>query len=173
MLIDKFINALDVFLNAVCGTLIVLITLGMFIQVIFRYLTNTSSGIAEEGLPVLMIWLSMLICGYIYIRGQHINTDLVFTVLKGKKLTVLKVFISVSVLIFAVIFGLAGWQQTKVMLVLGQRSGTSISYPLWTTEISLVIGMALLILYSLIDLIRNLYELFPGQKPGITEMKDS
>lgn len=75
--VDKFV------VNTTIGLFIVM-TLIVFMQVIFRYVFRNSLTWSEEIARYMLVWIIFIGAGYVLGQGAHVNLDILFTRFPGK-----------------------------------------------------------------------------------------
>jgi TRAP-type transport system small permease protein len=122
-------------------------------QVASRYVLNLPLVWTEETGRHLMIWMVFLSSTVVYRRRQHIAIDLIGNRLGPRGRAAASIFVT---LVLALFFGLMvryGWELTA--RTMGQRS-SALRYPMGYAYAALPVGGALLLLYAIENVVRNL-----------------
>lgn len=86
-----------------CLLVFVLMSLLTFIQVILRYIFNSSIVFSEELSRYLFVWLTFIGIAYGVKKGSHLSVDVVFNRLKGPVRTAVSVLAMALYISFAVL----------------------------------------------------------------------
>lgn len=81
----KFLKRFNKFEEIVLVSSLVINVAIVFMQVIMRYLFNTSLAWSEELSRYIFIWQVWLGSSIAYVDNQHIRVDLIFSIFKSKK----------------------------------------------------------------------------------------
>jgi TRAP-type C4-dicarboxylate transport system permease small subunit len=122
-------------------------------QVASRYVLNLPLVWTEETGRHLMIWMVFLSSTVVYRRRQHIAIDLIGNRLGPRGRAAASIFVT---LVLALFFGLMvryGWELTA--RTMGQRS-SALRYPMGYAYAALPVGGALLLLYAIENVVRDL-----------------
>lgn len=130
-------NALDAILRPVLILLMVALVSSVSWQVISRYIFSSPSSWTEEVARFLLIWIGVLGAAYAFRTGVHLGLDVLPKKLSGTAARVLKLFILLMVMIFAV-----------GVLVIGGFSLVSLTWEL--KQYSAVLGLPIAVVYSVI-----------------------
>jgi TRAP-type C4-dicarboxylate transport system permease small subunit len=88
----------------VIGAFVILVSLVVFIQIVFRYFLNFSLGWSDELARILFIWISLLGAAVCVKRGQHFAFGVIAARLERKSRHILNAGASLMVLGFCLFF---------------------------------------------------------------------
>jgi C4-dicarboxylate transporter DctQ subunit len=138
-----------------CRLFLVLMSVIVVVQVFSRYLFNYSFVWAEELVRYLMIWMVMIGAARVQAMGEHIRIDF-FPMLAGPRgRRLMDTVFRLCTLTFLIIIFVKGIK-IAAFNRLFESSGLRISM-LWPT-LAIPIGAFLIILYTLKDLVQDIYQ---------------
>ena len=147
----RFTQALDRFCDAVnrvsevgIGLLIAATVAVTFLQVVCRYVLDSSLSWSEEFSRYAFIWAIFLGAGSVARRGQHMAVDALRNVLPGQPRRALEVGIAIVGIIFFAVFGYTALLLTENAM--GQIS-TALEIPIAVVYASAPLGVALTVLH--------------------------
>lgn len=150
-ILGKLEKVVDNCVVLVCGSMLLGITVLIFIQVIFRYVLQNSISWSEELTRYMLIWTVFLAAGYVLNKGGHANIDLVLTRLSPKMRAVVEKCTLLLVMAFAGIIIRYGF----MLMRFGQRQiSSALEIPMHYVYLAIPIGGALLIFYCVVLLCR-------------------
>jgi TRAP-type C4-dicarboxylate transport system permease small subunit len=166
----RFTRALDRFCDVVnraseigIGLLIGATVAVTFLQVIFRYVLDSSLSWSEEFSRYAFIWAIFLGAGSVVRRGQHMAVEALRAVLPGRPRRFLEIGIGAVGIIFFILFG-----YTAVILTgnaMGQIS-TALGIPIAVVYASAPLGAALTVLHLTNGIIQGIAGAPPPQTAG-------
>lgn len=122
-------------------------------QVASRYVFDLPLVWTEETGRHLMIWMVFLSSTVVYRRRQHIAIDLIGSRLGPRGRAVASIFVTLVLAFFFVLMVRYGWELTT--RTMGQRS-SALRYPMGYAYAALPVGGALLLLYAVESVVRDL-----------------
>lgn len=135
----------------------------MIVQVVMRYVFNSSLIWAEELCRYILVWMTFLLAGVAFHRGELVAVDLVTGALPPKARLALKILVTLPIIIFLGIIVFYGWRFASRMGIqtipaidfiwsaLGSKEEAEIS--VFWIYISAPVGCALLIAHMLTSLL--------------------
>jgi len=99
---------LEKVLAFLCGTLLFLMVIDVFWQVLSRYVLSSPSSFTEELARFLLMWIGLLGSAYAYRRKAHLGLDILVEKLDAAKRKTADRFADLVVLIFAFIVMIIG-----------------------------------------------------------------
>ena len=99
---------------AVAMTIVAIMVMALSLSAITRFISGTGYDWLIELPPVLVCWLVFPLLGPLFKQGSHIQVDFLSSVLSGKQLYFLKVFINGVALLAALVFFKAGLEATQL-----------------------------------------------------------
>ncbi len=145
-------KAVDTCVICISGSLLLSVTILIFVQVICRYLLQSSLSWSEELTRYLMVWIVFLSAGYVLNKGGHANVDLLLNMVPVRSRIWLGRFIIVLLAVFAGILIRYG----AMLMRFGSRQKSSaLQIPMHYVYAAIPIGGALLVFYCLTMLVRK------------------
>ncbi|WP_136661588.1 TRAP transporter small permease subunit [Nitratireductor sp. XY-223] len=151
-------GALEKLTAVTSSAIAAVMVLALTLSAVTRYVSGTGYDWFIELPPALVPWMVFPLLGPLLRSGSHIQVDLLPSILKGRSLLALKMFIYVTVLTGAVIFFLAGNEAVALFRRLGQLMELEIEIPIWWMYLAFPTGFAILILFSLELLLETLQD---------------
>ena len=141
--IEKIVNR---GVEVVCCSLLVGITVLIFVQIIFRYLLQNSISWSEELARYMMIWTVFLAAGYVLSKGAHANIDMLINRFSPTMRMVLEKGSLLLIMAFAVIMIRYG----LMLMRFGSRQiSSALGVPMGYVYLAIPIGGVLLLFYCL------------------------
>ena len=170
---DRLNNFLEKVLMAVACIILAGTTLSLSAEALGRTLFSRTWGLLEELPALFMPYVVFLLLGVALRRGLHVSVDLLPTFLRGRAKDLLMVAIYAAIamgsclLLYGALLGVRGFYQ------MGFKTTTEIAFPIWIFYLSLVIGFAILILFSTEMFLKSILSLKKdSQTKGNREEKD-
>jgi TRAP-type transport system small permease protein len=135
----------------VTGTLFLACILINIANVIGRYVFAQPIFWAEEVLVFIIIWAVFLAAASIVYRGEHLNMDLFYALMKGR----LKFIVNTAIVVlFIGCAGIVVVQSYKVVLLYVEGGGVSVAagVPMVVPHAAILVGFCLMILALLVRL---------------------
>jgi TRAP-type C4-dicarboxylate transport system permease small subunit len=167
------LNTVDVLLNRLLQSLLVIVTVVVTWQVFSRYVLNAPSSFTEELARFLLIWITLLGCVYAYRHNSHLGLDMVYSQASLSYRKWMYRFIHISVGAFAVcVMMIGGFSLMNMTEQLGQSS------PVMGIDISLVYSVVpisgfLILLYSIQALVDPDYDIVSHDEFAHAAMPDA
>ena len=157
---------MDSFAKIVLTALICIVALGQFVQVVTRYVLQIPVMGLEETLLYPTIWLYVLGAVNASRENSHIRANVLEIFLTRQRAHALLAVIG-EVLSLVVGLWLLGWvwDFTRYSWRVWRESPT-LYIPTFYADIALLVGMVLMMLWSLLHLARHLRELAEGADHG-------
>ena len=127
---------------AIMGLAMVAMAINTIANVFGRYVFAHSIYFSEELSEILMVTVTFVGLGYVTRKGRHIRMSAVYDTLPAAVRRWLMVFIAVST---AAAMFLLAWQAFEYVekVAMRGRLTPSMQIPLWTTYVSVVVGLSL------------------------------
>jgi TRAP-type C4-dicarboxylate transport system permease small subunit len=158
--VERVLAAVERALLPLLAGLLAFITLGVFIQVVLRYLFATSFLWGEELSLFAFIWcvfLGSAICSF---RRTHFAFDLFSEVLRGRAAGVQRLIVDLAVLAVTVILIIEGWRFSQLSI---QRMSPALGITLLVPTIVIPIAGALMLVVNVADLVRDCRRIWSGE----------
>jgi C4-dicarboxylate transporter DctQ subunit len=149
-IIDKLTENLMVYFG---NTLLLLITLMIFIEVVSRYIFGVSHGMVEENCQIFFLWVVFLCAGKVTKEDKHISISLIPLLIekKGNKRVerAYNIILHSSTILFAIILLYTGTLNVIQKKAAGAISCFEYVFPYWIYHLSLPVGAVLLIYWEI------------------------
>ncbi len=136
----------------------ILISIVVFIQVIFRYVLSQPLFWSEELPRYLLIWTTFLAAALAQKHRGHINITLAVNMLPAGAQRWLRVVTDVIILGFLGILAYSGWLVSRVTLY---HRSTALQIPMAAVYLALPVGGVLMMLYLLLQILQDVRTLRP------------
>lgn len=160
---ERFFARLERVLEPVLAGLLAFITIGVFIQVVLRYVFATSFLWGEELSLFAFIWcvyLGTAVCSW---RHTHFSFDMFSELLSGRAAGVQHLLVDLLVLVVTVVMVITGWQFSQMSL---QRMSPALGITLFVPTIVIPISGVLMSLVCLVDIARDCRQIWTGEAPA-------
>lgn len=137
----KLDKILDAFENASFVILLSVMTVIVFVQVIFRYIIHSSIPWSEELSRYCMVYVTFIGVSAGLKAGTHTGVDVVVEALHGKAKFVLKLIQQILVFVLTVLFFFYSVKYFTMLLSTGQKSAT-LHIPIAFAYFAMTIGFA-------------------------------
>lgn len=151
-IVKKIMDFINKAIVAVACAGMAAITLIICAQVVCRYLLGSPLAWAEELSLYIEVYVVFLAAAYALGSGQHICMDLLISKVPAKVAFILNKLTALVCLIFAIFMTQYCWIFT--VSEMGQKMATLPGYK-WMIYLALVISSALMVLYSIGNLLRR------------------
>lgn len=146
---NKFIDKVTQVCGVVAGILIFLTAIATFIEVVMRGIFNSPTEWAIEMSVYFVLVAGFLGMPVAYAAGKHINVDIFVSTRTPKAKCYLQIVSCILAIIFCAIFTYEAMDMSLTSLDLDRLSPSTLRVPLWIPQMSLPIGMGLLVLQFL------------------------
>jgi TRAP-type C4-dicarboxylate transport system permease small subunit len=160
--VERLFDRLERWLEPVLAGLLAFITIGVFIQVLLRYLFAMSFLWGEELSLFAFIWcifLGTVICSS---RHTHFSFDM-FEKLRGRPEGVKRLIVDLCVLAVTVVVVVTGWQFSQLSV---KRLSPALGITLFVPTIVIPVSGVLMSLVCLMDIGRDCVQIATGRRPG-------
>ena len=152
---------LERWLGPLLAALLAFITLGVFIQVVMRYLFAQSFLWGEELSLFAFIWCVYLGTAISSWRRTHFAFDL-FDTLTGRAAGVQRLIVDICVLAVTIVMVVEGWRFSQLSL---QRMSPALGITLFVPTLAIPLSGALMLIVSLRDIARDVRSIWSGCTP--------
>lgn len=149
--LENLSKPLELLILSLAGTGMALITIIIFMQVIFRCLIGSSLSWTEEISRYLEVWIVFLTAGYALGKGQHICMDLLIHILPANVNFVLEKVNAVICIFFSTVCAYYSYQY---MVAEKMQMFASVNISKAVVYFSMVLGFLFCIFYSIMNLTR-------------------
>jgi TRAP-type C4-dicarboxylate transport system permease small subunit len=145
------------------AVLLAFITIGVFVQVVMRYVFSMSFLWGEELSLFAFIWTVFLGAAVGVRRRIHLGFDFLPDLLTGRWAAgIQRVVIDLSILIVALLLLVEGWTFSMLSV---QRLSPALGISLFVPTLVIPISGALMLVIVLRDLVRDIRHLAAGERP--------
>lgn len=155
---EGLFDRLERWLGPVLAALLAFITVGVFIQVLLRYLFAMSFLWGEELSLFAFIWCIFLGTAICSARRIHFSFDM-FSGLRGRPQGVQRLVIDLCVLVVTVVLVVTGWQFSQLSVA---RLSPALGITLFVPTIVIPISGVLMSIISLMDIARDVRQIVTG-----------
>jgi TRAP-type C4-dicarboxylate transport system permease small subunit len=159
--VDRFFYRLERVLEPVLGGLLAFITIGVFIQVVLRYVFAESFLWGEELSLFAFIWcvfLGSAVCSW---RHTHFSFDMFSEMLGPRAAGVQRLVCDQCVLVCTVVIVITGWQFSNMSLA---RLSPALGITLFVPTIVMPVSGVLMSLVCLVDIYRDCRQIATGER---------
>jgi len=160
--VEGFFDRLERWLEPVLAGLLAFITVGVFIQVVLRYVFAKSFLWGEELSLLAFIWCIFLGTTICSIRHIHFSFDM-FAELRGRAAGVHRLIVDLCVLVVTVVMVATGWQFSTLSVA---RLSPALGITLFVPTIVIPVSGVLMSLVCLMDIGRDCVQIATGKRPG-------
>jgi TRAP-type transport system small permease protein len=161
--VEQVFARLERWLGPLLAGLLAFITLGVFIQVVLRYLFATSFLWGEELSLFAFIWcvfLGSVVCSW---RHTHFSFDIFSELLTGRAAGVQRLLVDLCVLAVTLTMAVTGWQFSQMSIA---RLSPALGITLLVPTIVIPLSGALMSLVCLTDIVRDCRQIWTGKGPA-------
>ena len=149
---ERFLVRVEGLLVPLLATLLALITIGVFTQVVLRYVFATSFLWGEELSLFAFIWCVFLGSAICSRRRTHFAFDLFDERLPARAAAAQRLLVDVAVLSVTALMVLAGWEFSQLSV---QRLSPALGITLFIPTIVIPSSAVLMLLATLVDIVRD------------------
>ena len=136
----------------ITGSLVGLVTILIFVQVIFRYVLQDSLSWSEELAKYMMVWIVFLSSGYVLSKGGHANIDFIINIVPPRWRRLLEQGTSCLLLFFSVLLIRHG----LVLMEYGSlQKSSALQIPMSYVYLAIPIGGVLLAFYCVLIIVKR------------------
>ena len=159
---ERFFARLERVLEPALAGLLAFITIGVFIQVVLRYLFAVSFLWGEELSLFAFIWCVFLGTAVCTWRHIHFSFDIFSELLTGRVAGVQRLMVDLCILLVTVVIVVTGWQFSQMSIA---RLSPALGITLLVPTIIIPVSGALMTLVILVDVARDCRQIWTGQAP--------
>ena len=163
---ERLFARLERVLEPALAGLLAFITIGVFIQVVLRYLFAMSFLWGEELSLFAFIWcvyLGTAVCTW---RHTHFSFDIFSEILGGRAAGVQRLLVDLCILTVTVVMAVTGWQFSRMSVA---RLSPALGITLLVPTIIIPVSGALMTLVILIDIARDCRQIWTGEAPAVRQ----
>ena len=163
---NRVFALLERVLEPVLAALLAFITIGVFIQVVLRYVFAMSFLWGEELSLFAFIWcvfLGTAVCSW---RHTHFSFDLFSEVLRGRAAGVQRLAVDLCILSVTVVMVVTGWQFSQMSIA---RLSPALGITLLVPTIIIPVSGVLMSIVCLVDIARDCRQIWTGETPARRE----
>ena len=133
--------------------ILVSMTVAIAYQITSRFIFNSPSKYTQEFLRYALIWLGIIGGGYCFFSNRHLNLPLLIEKVSDQMAVKLKLFNTVTVLLFGVAFSVAGIESFSANLAM---KTAMFQVPIGVLQLSMLVCGFMIITSQLISLVKLL-----------------
>lgn len=149
--LSSFTQGLKIFSGVIALAALILPTYQILAQIF--YPAGMKSWIYEVFI-YLLVWACLLTASTLTAEGRHIRVDSIFAVVKGATVRRIELFNTVVSLVFSAVILWYGFRITYDAWDIGERSVTSLQFPMWIYYAALPTSFFLTTVFYVIRLVR-------------------
>lgn len=130
--------------------------LALFVAAVERFVAGHGYAWMNDLPPYLLPWCVFPLMGVLFRSGRHITVEVAPSALKGSAQRLLRLLVALITLAAGIYFCFAGIDATGFFRMLGEVTETEIQVPLWLFYAAFPVGFALLALFALESVLREL-----------------
>jgi TRAP-type transport system small permease protein len=164
--VERFFARLERVLEPALAGLLAFITIGVFIQVVLRYLFAMSFLWGEELSLFAFIWcvyLGTVVCTW---RHTHFSFDIFSEILGGRAAGLQRLLVDLCIVIVTLVMAGTGWQFSRMSIA---RLSPALGITLLVPTIVIPVSGALMSLVTLIDIARDCRQIWTGETPAVRQ----
>jgi TRAP-type transport system small permease protein len=161
--VERLFDRLERWLGPVLAALLAFITIGVFIQVVLRYVFAMSFLWGEELSLFAFIWcifLGSAVCSW---RHTHFSFDMFSETLPPRALGVQRLIVDLCVLVVTVVIVVTGWEFSSLSLA---RLSPALGITLFVPTIVIPASGVLMSVVCLMDIVRDCRQIATGERPA-------
>ncbi len=135
--------------QTVSNIFLLLILIGVFTEVVSRYVFQQSHGFMEELCKWSQIWIAYLMMGLVEMSRGHIKVDILHQRLSRRSRKKLALVFDLIGLAFAATLFFSALASVQNLFLLGSRSTSGVPVPLWVPATAALVGAVLLASFCL------------------------
>ena len=142
--VTKIINAVRIFLEVICGCLLICLTVVVFAQVFNRFVLHGTFAWAEEAAIYMMIWMVFLGTSISILKDSNIRIDFFIRLLPTRLQYLLSVVCQIICVVFTGIMCQKSW---KIIQLNSHNLAPGIKIPIAVMYMGLTLSAVLMILF--------------------------
>lgn len=143
---EKFVNAITKICGVIAGALVLFCGFMIVYEVICRSIFNAPTEWVMEISTYCVVVAGFLGMGVTYAGKKHIQVELVMTNFSPKTRCYVEVLTCLAAIFYSFVFAVEAWEMTMRSLEFNNCAPSTLGTPLWIPQISMPIGMAVLLL---------------------------
>ncbi|HWC01810.1 MAG TPA: TRAP transporter small permease [Methylomirabilota bacterium] len=162
---ERLFGRLEPWLGPVLAALLAFITVGVFIQVVLRYVFALSFLWGEELSLFAFIWcvfLGTAVCSW---RHTHFSFDMLSGAMPARAEGVQRLVVDLCILTVTVVMVVTGWQFSNLSVA---RLSPALGITLFVPTIVIPVSGVLMTLVCLIDIVRDCRQIATGERSAGT-----
>lgn len=160
---SKFLNAVTKVVGIIAGILILLPALMVFYEVVMRGLFNAPTEWSIELSVYCVLIAGFLGMSVTYASGRHIHVDIVLSHLSAQTRCYIELLTTVVGIFFCAVFIMQSFDMALLSYEMDNTSPSTLRTPMWIPQMSLPIGIGLLLLQFVRTLLTDLQKICSGE----------
>jgi C4-dicarboxylate transporter, DctQ subunit len=155
-ILTKLIDQLSKVAAVLASVAYAVLTAGVFVGVVFRYVLMSPLGWTEELTRFLLVWSVMLGMAYTLRQGRHIRVTTLVRNFSPKVQRVLEFVCNIIAMVVLAVFVFKSYQFSAFTKDIGEVTQGTLRIPLWLSNMALPLGGGLFIIQYLAESLRVL-----------------
>ena len=147
-------------LNGLTGEFVaywsVIAVLVYYYEVIARYVFNSPTNWAHEGMFLMFGMQYLLAGGYVLREGAHVRVDVIYNYFSNRAKGIVDLFTSIFFFIFVLTLLFTGWTFFNDSYQVSEVSFTEWAIQYWPIKFAIPLGAALLLLQGIAQLLKDI-----------------
>ena len=160
---EKFLNAITKAVGVIAGILLLLPALMVFYEVVMRGLFNAPTEWSIELSVYCVLVAGFLGMSVTYAAGKHIHVDIVLSHLSARTRCYIELFTTIVGIFFCAVFVMQSLDMALLSYEMDNTSPSTLRTPMWIPQMSLPIGMGLLLLQFVRTLLIDIQKISSGE----------
>lgn len=149
----KIKKQVDLVLEIVVSSLMVILVLTVLWQVISRFIVGHPSPYTDELAGFLLIWVGLLGAAYATGQKQHLAINLLQPKLSPKNQIRLQVIINILIAVFAITVMVVGGSNLSYITLYLEQISAAIQIPVGIVYLVIPLSGLLIVFYAIIDIV--------------------
>ena len=162
--VKKIADIADNFEGYCCAVMLAVMSVVVFLQVIFRFVIKASLPWSEELSRYLLVYITYFGCAYGIKTGAHLGVEAFVLILPKTVQKAINVLVQIGGLVVCVLILKFGADIVFSQMQSGQLS-PAMRLPMWTIYSAIPIGMAFCVIRYAVEIVKAVQALIrPGEK---------
>lgn len=160
---DRILNAITKIVGVIAGILLLVPALMIFYEVVMRGLFNAPTEWSIELSVYCVLIAGFLGMSVTYGAGKHIRVDIFLCNLSERTRCYIEVFTTIVGIFFCIVFVMQSFDMAMLSLEMDNTSPSTLRTPMWIPQMSLPIGIGLLLLQFVRTLLIDIQKINTGE----------
>lgn len=160
MNVSKLLNKINSLVEWIVSVMLVIMVIVVFLQVIFRFIIQSSLSWSEEMARYLLVWISFLGASIGVKKKAHIGVEAVTMFLPDKIKKIVALIANLSAMVFFIVIIVWGY---KILSIVSNQVSPAMEIPMSIPYSALSTSGVLMLLYSIENFIKTFKALKGGE----------